>query len=502
MGTLQVSAVRVCALCYLLAGLRLLLAAPFQVNAAADIRADYTISWSEFSTVHGTVVPDATDFTASDGGTDTTIFANSTDEMTIWSNGGLFTSGVLLANPGPEVLLIYPLRKVQGFGLTIEHLQSVPATYEMEFYTITSEFIGKVTAESPGNAGNPVFLGMIDPEARIEIIIVRALPGNIFALSDPVFQLPQESDIPIPLLPIATTLEMNVDGAASYLHEGRGGREKRTKITTNASEENENVCELSTDFPGIRGGDYIHFERIGSSKTNSRYNNLLAVFSSNETILDGKKLKRVPGALQAGIGYRTRKVSGGAISTPTNIPEDFVVGNSSYVKVPSGANYLFFSLDVPSEEASDAQVRLNHIPATLFLDWVNSFGLVGANADLESDLDRDGLTLLEEFAFRKNPTVADRYQVAENSYLPVGDQEVGENENQFALRFGGRLFGPLTYRAEFSSDLQNWDEVGPESIELLNFDGEGGTFRFLDRQEDQVKRFGRILIDLQEIQTN
>ena len=81
---------------------------------------------------------------------------------------------------------------------------------------------------------------------------------------------------------------------------------------------------------------------------------VIAVFSTNGTLLDGSELHRVPGAIEAGedfVSIGTYGCGGEA----TDIPEDFYCTPSVSIAVPTGATHLFIcARDSYYEDNTDA----------------------------------------------------------------------------------------------------------------------------------------------------
>jgi hypothetical protein len=97
---------------------------------------------------------------------------------------------------------------------------------------------------------------------------------------------------------------------------------------------------------GLQPGTTVRTQRLGEYQFRDihpdsvRYR-MVAVFSSDDTLLDRTLRERVPGAIDAGDDYTTQPShrDGGA----TDIPEDFAIFDSATVVVPEGAEYLFVS---------------------------------------------------------------------------------------------------------------------------------------------------------------
>jgi hypothetical protein len=103
---------------------------------------------------------------------------------------------------------------------------------------------------------------------------------------------------------------------------------------------------------GVSPGQWLSISTVGAFSGNGSSDtmrNLVCVFSSTSQLLTATPglLNRVPGAIQAGADYVTNNTYYGP--HPTDIPQDFVVtrnqwANGTLVKVPAGANFLFFSV--------------------------------------------------------------------------------------------------------------------------------------------------------------
>jgi hypothetical protein len=470
------------------------LATPFQISAANQLREDFTIPWAGFSSTHGQEVPNFHTFATSDGGPGAMVLTAGDNNMFIWSAGGLYTPGVLLATQNHYGFDVYLNRRVQGFGLVMEHLLTVQATYILDFYDIHGNLYHSVSRQSPGSNGEPVFIGVVDPESRIDSVSIRFNPPGGIAVSAPIVQLNQTPSQDPAQLPVAGNVVYEIHPGDSYLHEGRLLLNP-TEPTVEATVDNENAFDLLAAFPALKAGDILHVQRLGYAYRGGSPNNLLAVISSQNAITSGYDFHRVPGALEAGQDYYTREIPGPIAPTPTNIPEDFLVGHSNFVVFPSNGRYLFCSLEYPDPGGAKLNLSVSHIPRNLFQDWLASFGLVGAFADPNSDLDNDGLTLVEEFAFRKNPTVGDADTKADYAVAPLVSS-LSELGSRLRLTFAGRLNSPVTYQAQFSSDLVNWVTVASTGVTPLLIDSTDTT-RAVFGVTDPVggpQRFGRVIV--------
>jgi hypothetical protein len=108
---------------------------------------------------------------------------------------------------------------------------------------------------------------------------------------------------------------------------------------------------------GIKSGDVILLDSEDDPDWSPP--EMIAVFSSNATLLRGNLLHRVPGAIDAGADFATvaTEECGGEV---TDIPEDFAVfWNGAIVKVPAGATHLFVC-------ANDSKYSDNGTPSARF----------------------------------------------------------------------------------------------------------------------------------------
>ncbi len=466
---------------------------PLALHDRGDLRADFSIDFTEAGPPTGTVVPNDFAFTPGDAGPSVTVRNEGPGAMTLFTgDGGYFTTGTLLFQPGPGSLAIFTGRAVQGFGVTMETNFLERATYTLEALTASSEIIATATGESSGAGGEPVFLGVLDPAARIEMVRLYCGPSgpNSFVLSHPVFQIAAAPSDHPSTLPVMAGFGFKVDGVATYLHEGLNSA---TPATETATEDNPNVLDLQdeTRFPSLRGGDVLRFQAAFAGGGNP----LMGLLSRTEEIKAGHHFVRVPGALNAGSNYPTSPASNGPFPTPTDIGSDFVIGARSYVEVPSGTRYLMFSLAQPSPGFSGA-VQVDWIPRTLFENWLLTYGLTGGLAGATADPDGDGLNNIEEFAYGKDPTSSDAGTPANFAFAPNGRLAGTGLDERLVLSFGGLATGPVRYRPAFSSDLADWQIGSPLTISAILFND--GATRAVFQTADPTggaRRFGRILVE-------
>lgn len=466
------------------------LGAPFGIQSSGNLRADVTGVWAQFSTVHGTAVPDFGAIPTADQSTSVLVLGLG-QGVTVWNQPGLDMPGVLGLKSTPGALYFYPLQDSQGFGVTIEKLTAGPTTHTLDVFTGVGTYIGS-TSVTVADGSVPTFIGFIDPDARIGIVVVNGASTSAFAVGNPSFQ---KRYVPItdPLyLPVAGSESVVVTPLKTYLHQGYANP-RADAATLDGTTDNENVHDVKAWFPGLRTGDVLSFERSGSPyEGGGSPNHLLALLSSTEELLGGEEFRRVPGALNAGRDYPTPTASSGGVSTPTNIPQDFLVADRTFIEVPQSARYVMFTRVTPQASATPVSVTVSHIPRETFNAWVTALGLVGALANPQSDLDGDGLTLLEEFAFQKNPTQQDADARADYSFSPIVD--ASGTPGYLRLLFGARTDGPIRYGAEVSSDLSLWQRLPDSAIQpLLSRDGRA-LFSVFDPTSGP-RRFGRLILE-------
>lgn len=263
--------------------------------------------------------------------------------------------------------------------------------------------------------------------------------------------------------------------------------------TTDATTDNENAHDLEAWFPALRTGDVLSLTRSGSPyEGGGSPNHLLAVLSSTEELLGGERFRRVPGALEAGRDYPTGTISSASVSTPTNIQQDFLVGDRTFISVPDRARYVFFTRAFPAADSTPLSVTVSHIPREVFQSWVTGYGLLGSLAQPGSDLDGDGLSLLEEFAFQKDPTRPDGSERADYSFTPIVD--TSGTPGFLRLLFGGRTDGPIRYGVEVSSDLTSWLRLPDNAVAPLLVKDGNALFSAFDPASGP-RRFGRVVLE-------
>ncbi|MGJ8643463.1 MAG: hypothetical protein ACSHX9_08665 [Luteolibacter sp.] len=440
---------------------------PFDLHRSDTIRQDYGAVWAGVAGGDGTLLAENSFGSVPDlAGGNLTLFSQG-GPSTIWDRTGATLPGVLLRFSGTGQLFLYPPQSVQGFGIALESLSAGSTSFRLNFFRSDGFFLFS-SKDFPAADGESIWIGLIDPDARIGIVGISG--DGEFLAGPPSFQYPTPPPPALADLPAALTYEMDISQSATYLHEGHipiG----TSSTTDEATESNANAVDLHNIFPSLRAGDVLRLERLGIGlNSNGDLNRLMGVLSSTDVILDGTEFNRVPDAVAAGESYYTAPKSTrySSIKTPSNISADFVIGFTTHVTVGEQARYLFLSREEPGASGSPVRLRISHLSRNQILDWIASFGLVGSNADLESDLDGDGLTLLEEFIVRKNPTNPDAGAAGDFAFAaklnPLSEP------GRLSIIFGGRADGPFRVRGEFSSDLVNWEPSG-EPAALLTTEG-------------------------------
>lgn len=463
------------------------MAAPFALTSLDEIRTDATVTWADFSTTHGTAVPASTGFTPSDGGSPVTV--SSAGGLFIHSQGGLSTPGVLLGNNSQPMSISLGGDTVQGISFIVEHLSIVQAEYSVSFFAENGDSLGTIVTPSPGDRGNPAFIGFVDPDARIASFTVDSTPSNRVAITNLTLQRRPPAPA-LDSLPVASSVTLEISPNETYLHQGLSFFSRRSTETTTAVADNDNTFDLLALFPTLRPGDVIRFQRSGIIRTEDGINNLAAALSSSETLLAGDEFTRIPSVIPVGSPIITPSISNRGIPTPTDIAGDFIVPDSAFITLPGGARYLFTSLQQPSGRTAAPNLRLSHIPRRPFLEWIASLGLVGPLADPSGDLDGDGLSLLEEFAFAKDPTFSDA-GAQDFSFTPF----IAAASPRLRLNIGVRRDAPLRYLPEYSEDLVIWETQPETSLSTLTTAG-GRAILTTSDPIGGPRRFGRIRIEL------
>ena len=465
---------------------------PFWVSQSSAIRADFTSFWTG---ADNELVTDGQVFATSPDRGDLVVSGSTPGAISIDSSPGLTIPSPRLQYNGAGSLRFEVANEVQGLSFQLEAINASAPDYHVSFYACGGGLIDSYTISPISSADNAVVVGLVDPAARLGIVEITTSTGEAFAISSPNFQVFSGNSLNPANLPVAGSVTVKVLAGKTYLREAVGVR-GATPATVEASEDFANICDLREDFPTLQTGDILHFERSGFSLIDGKLNPTLAVFSSSNELADGTSRARVPGALDAGFDIYTRTVVASGVPSATNIPEDFIVGASSFVPVPEGAQFAYFSLAEPLATASPVNINISHIPRNLFLDWVANLGLTGPLAELDSDLDGDGLTLLEEFAYGRNPVISDAESDGILSTLPTGRRSTGE---PLSLVFAARTDAPLRYTAEYSDDLQTWREAPAGSSEVLVSDSfsNRALFRIIDSAggASASRRFGRLTIE-------
>ncbi len=469
-------------------------AAPFRVAAETDLRADYRSHWSAYSTSHAEVMPDFAAVPTTDPGRNLLV-RGVNDTLSIWNSPGRNQPGVLMNHTGSGTAFLYPDHEIQGFGVTIESASSEPTTFHLDVFEGNGSFIHSESVTVP-DGSVPTFLSLVDPETRIGIVGLRTSTSGPFTFSDASVQLRWVVQTDADQLPATGEQTVIVESTETYLNQGYGNPQA-DPATDIATEVNDNAHDLRAWFPTLRAGDVLALERLGSPlDVSGSPNHLLGVFSSTQQLLSGTESRRIPGAIKAGVDFYTPPVTGKFnVVTSSNLQEDFIIGSRSLVVFPSKARYLFLTRARQDPAATPMAVRASHIPREVFGAWISDYGFVGSLADPNSDLDGDGLTLLEEFAFMKDPTVADAGTRADYSFAPFVDRDFVA-AGRLQMLFGARTDGPIRISAEFSSDMKHWQRLPDSAIvtALTDPSSPRAVFSVTD-PAGGPRRFSRLVID-------
>lgn len=467
-------------------------AKPFTVTNINNLRLDAQIRWADLLTSPPSqVLPLGTALDTTIGGPTVTVSANNGNIPHIVQRDDAPLPGVY-AICGPQSSFQLNLSNaVQGFGAIMEPETPAQTRFIIEFFSPSYQFVSRTNVISDGG---PVYVGSIDPDSNYYLMLIYAVDEVSklrvpFYIGDLDFQFQPELT-PLPELPISATTSVDIAPLDTYLHRGISARYLIPETTT-AVEDHANAYDLLELFPNLRAGDYLLLERQGVSLYDGRINALLAVFMSDETLLASNEFNRVPSAIKAGRSYYTTLTSApdSQFDTPTNIPQDFAVSSQTFIPMPTGARYIFFSKAIPTADGGPLSVKLSRIEHRAFDDWLALYGLWGENARPESDLDHDGLTLIEEFAFGNDPTTQDA-TARDFAFAPNG---IFSGQGM-RLAFGARTDRQLRYHAEFSDDLVEWDRVEDVSILLSDDSGLRRAVFAADDPNPGPHRFGRIII--------
>ncbi|NCN42606.1 hypothetical protein GW916_15315 [bacterium] len=121
--------------------------------------------------------------------------------------------------------------------------------------------------------------------------------------------------------------------------------------------------------------------------------------------------------------------------------------------------------------------------------WAAQYG-VNLNQDLSNDLDKDGLSLLQEYSLLVDPAV-------NSSGLPKLKIERIKNNEKIELSFAIHDMSQVHYYIESSTDLVNWSEIeGTYSLK----NGVGGLksvlFKSRDKFRNEDRRFFRVVYNI------
>lgn len=484
---------RITLLCIALALPSVGFSAPFSVDKRNNLWNSSTLFWdSLLTTPPSQELPLATTISGFSSELTLSVSANNGNIPLIVQRDEATVPGVYATCGTQSSFQINLSKGIQGFGAVMEPETPAKTRFIIEFFSPSYQLVHRTTVNSDGE---PVYVGGIDPDSELFLILIYAVDQATFLrvpfyIGDLEFQLKPEQP-PLPELPISSTTTVDIAPLDTYLHRGLTARNLIPETDT-AAADHDNAYDLLELFPALRVGDYLLLERQGVSLYNGKSNPLLAVFMSNQTLLASKEFNRVPSAIKAGRSYYTSftSVADSQFNTPTNIPQDFAVNSQTFISVPAGARYIFFSKAIPTADGGPLSVKISRIERYAFYDWLAELGLFGDNALPESDLDKDGLTLIEEFAFGKDPTTQDTrasdFAFAPNGFLSSGNLRIA---------FGARTDAPLYYHAEFSDDMIEWDRVENVGRLITDESGQSRAIFAADDPNPGPRRFGRVIIE-------
>jgi hypothetical protein len=166
---------------------------------------------------------------------------------------------------------------------------------------------------------------------------------------------------------------------------------------------------------------------------------------------------------QGGLEYRDGTDWKPVADTPTDVPSSFY--NSRISASLTAISNLAPEINSIAPENYDAWLRLYFSPTQI------------ADANLSSplaDFDKDGINNLLEFALNLDPIFNERVTMEANTGLrglPLVKIENVSGQDRLTIEFVSRSAGSgagLTYIAEFSDDLTNWQNGGTPAVTAIN----------------------------------
>ncbi|MCB1231391.1 MAG: VCBS repeat-containing protein [Verrucomicrobiae bacterium] len=168
------------------------------------------------------------------------------------------------------------------------------------------------------------------------------------------------------------------------------------------------------------------------------------------------------------------------------------------------ADLQIFSNDA-NENPFDIGLKASKLDSTTLQSWAGSFGLSGSSATPMANDDGDPFTLLEEYAYNLNPTLADGDPLEtgiSTSGTPLFRLVGTGNAAHLEVEFLRRRSDPnLTYTVEFGSTLSTTPSndfapaTEPESSTPIDLNWKRVTVRDSATVASQPRRFGRIKLE-------
>lgn len=167
------------------------IAVPVFASAPAQLQADETFDWTSIAgpvADPSNLAAGSLNFTLSAGGG--TLRSDTTSSFFL-SNGG--TDEILIRSIAANALFRFDfVTAIAGFGAAVEWGGFEQASYTIDVFGTGNTLLFTHTIPSPGNQGNPAFLGVVHDSASIVAVELRGTgptSPHSFAMNDPIFQL-------------------------------------------------------------------------------------------------------------------------------------------------------------------------------------------------------------------------------------------------------------------------------------------------------------------------
>jgi len=170
---------------------------------------------------------------------------------------------------------------------------------------------------------------------------------------------------------------------------------------------------------------------------------------------------------------------------------------NTWVATESGTLTLEFS-NVSGKPWIDHVGDVTVIETTTMESWADSFGLTGDDALPDADGDGDSITLLEEYAYNLNPTVADYGFVDPPGSGIQGLPNIRLDGDRLRAEYIRRRTDPnLIYHVEFGSSLPSGFSAAsePETATAINPNFERVIINDSETTATQTVRFGRVVVE-------